>query len=372
MASLRGTIRRTLAIIVKEFKHIRFDPGFLFLTLLAPAVMLTMLAYVFSSDVDRANVAVLDQDRSQQSAEYLRTITADGDVRIIAEADTYDQVIELFQSGRADAALVIPPDFGRQLNGHQQAEVNLIVDGSDSGTAFQIQNAIQQRTEAYAAGFTQSGQVPFEARLRVWFNENLDSQWSMVPGLMALVLILPAMAVALGIAREKETGTFETLITTPIRGREYLIGKLVVYLIMGLIGALLALAVAVFWFGVPFRGGLGIYLLLTGDYLLALMGFSLVIANFIESQRTVTAIILLSLFIPSFFLTGLMLPVDESSIVSRALAFSIPSTHFIEISRSVTLKGSSLPQVWPDALVLFVFGIVAVVLSVTLFSKKVG
>jgi ABC-2 type transport system permease protein len=149
--------------------------------------------------------------------------------------------------------------------------------------------------EAQASPF----RAPFDVRMRVWFNPNLESQYAMVPGLMAIVLILPAMAVALGVTREKETGTFETLSTTPIQGLEYLLGKLVVYLSLGLIGTLLALAVAVFWFRVPFRGSLLLYMLMTVVYLFATMGFCLIVAHFVASQRTATSVVLLTLFIPA-------------------------------------------------------------------------
>ncbi len=370
--SLRRSLRRTLAVIVKEYKHIWLDPSFFFLTVLSPAVLLTLLSYVFSFDVDQAKLAVLNQDQSPQSHEYLRALAADGDMSLVTTAQNYDEIAELFRAGRADAAIVIPPGFGSKLSAHEQAPINLVVDGSDVGTAFQVTNSIEQRTLSYSASVTGSARPPFDIRIRVWFNENLRSQFSMIPGLMALVLILPAMAIALSITREKETGTFETLVTTPVAGRELLIGKLLVYLSLGLLGALLALAVAVYWFRVPFRGQLWLYTLLTADYLLALLAFCMFIANFVPSQRTVTSIVLLTLFIPSFFLTGLILPVDKTSLVSEVLAFGIPSTHYIMISRGITLKGVTMAELWPEALILLGMGVAATLASLRSFSKKLN
>ena len=364
------SLRRTRAIITKEFKHIRLDPGFLFLTILSPAVLLTLLSYIFSFDVENTSIAIFDNDQTPQSHAYVQALTADGDIRIVAAVENYDQITDLFRAGEADAAVVIPPGFGRKLASGQQAEVNLVADGSDVGTAFQVISGVEQRTQAHAVSIVGQPPPPFDIRFRIWFNENLVSQDSMVPGLMALVLILPAMAVALGVAREKESGTFESLITTPIQGSEYLLGKLVVFLVLGVLGGLLALAVAVFWFRVPFRGNLGLFILLTADYLFALMGFCLVIANFVRNQRTVTTIVLLSLFIPSFFLTGLILPVDKSSLASQGMAFSIPSTHYIIIARGLALKGITLAELWPEALTLFGMGLIAVTASVLVFSKK--
>ncbi len=364
------SFRRTLAVIVKEFKHIRLDPGFLFLTVFAPAVLLMLLSYLFSFDVEQANLAVLDNDRSPQSAQYIRALTADGKITLVAAIENTDQAVALLRAGRADAALVIPPGFGRRLAAHEEASVNLIADGSDAGTAYQVISSIEQRTASYAASLSSTPRLPFDVRIRVWFNENLRSQHSMIPGLMAVVLILPAMAIALGITREKESGTFESLITTPIAGREYLLGKLVVYLALGLVGMLFALALAVYWFRIPFRGDLGLYVLLTADYLLALMGFCMFVANFISSQRAVSATILLVLFIPSFFLTGLLLPIDKSSLASEALALSLPMTHYIVISRGVALKGVGLADLLPQALTLLAMGLLMVNAAILFFSKK--
>lgn len=366
------TLRRTRAIILKEFKHALFDPGFLFLTLFAPAVLLTLLSYVFSFDIGVTSLALLDSDQSPQSHAFIRQLTADGDVTIGRTAASYDEIADLFRAGQVDAAIVIPPGFGRRVAAQEAADVNLVVDGSDAAAALQAVSSIQQRVQAATAAQFAGGAAPFDARIRVWYNENLKSQFSMVPGLMAVVLILPAMAVALGIAREKESGTLETLVTTPVLGREYLLGKLSVYLLLGVAGALLALAVAVFWFRVPFRGSIGLFVLLTADYLFALMGFSLLIANFVASQRTVTAIILLAFFIPSFFLTGLLLPIDTSSAVSEALSYSLPATHYITIARSLALKGTGLASLWQPALTLFTMGAVSVVASIAVFKKKIA
>ncbi len=371
MSRLRS-LQRIAAIIVKEYKHIWFDPGFFFLAVLAPAVLLTLLSYVFSFDVEQFNLAILNQDQSPRSFEYIRELTASGDIRIIELVQNYDEVLALLREGRVDGALVIPPGFAGRLEARESASVNLVVDASDAGTAFQVINSIQQRTQAYAAGLTGMARAPFEVRIRVWFNPNLNSQHSMIPGLMALVLILPSLAIALGLTRERESGTFESLATTPITGSEYLIGKLIVYISMGVIGTLPALGVAAFWFRVPFRGSVLLYLLLTADYLLATMGFCLLVTRFIASQRTATSIVMLALFIPSFFLTGLILPVDKSSLISRAIAFALPATHFIVISRGIALKALSLSDLWYEALVLFGMGLSAVIVSIFLFTKKLN
>lgn len=368
---IKNSLRRVISVIGKEFKHVWFDSSFFFLTVLSPAVLLMLLSYIFSFDVDKAQLAVINQDQSPQSFEYIRMLTSDGNVRVSATVQNYDQALELFRASRIDAALTIPPNFSSNLKMGRPSPVNLVVDGSDAGTAFQIINSIQQRTTIYSSSLSTAGALPFDVRIRVWFNPNLDSQHSMVPGLMSLVLILPAMAVALGVTREKETGTFETLVTTPIKGYEYLIGKLVVYLGLGLVGALLALGVAVYWFRVPFRGELGLFMLLTADYLFAIMGFGMLVAHFVPSQRAVTSVILLTLFIPSFFMTGLLLPIDQGSIFSKYISLGMPATHYIVISRGISLKALPLDALYSEALALLLMGFLAITASITLFSKKI-
>ncbi|HQE19861.1 MAG TPA: ABC transporter permease [Aggregatilineales bacterium] len=366
------SLQRTRAIIRKEFKHALFDPGFLFLTLFAPAVMLTLLSYVFSFDLGTTSLALLDSDQSPQSQAFIRQLTADGDITIDQVVGSHEEIVELFREGRVDAALVIPPGFGRNVAAQTPADVNLVVDGSDATGALQAISSIQQRVQAFSAARTARMAAPFDARIRVWYNENLKSQYSMVPGLMAVVLILPPMALALGIAREKESGSLETLVTTPVLGREYLLGKLMVYLLLGVVGALVALALAVFWFRVPFRGSVGLFVLLTADYLFALMGLSLFISNFVASQRTVSAIILLAFFIPSFFLTGLLLPIDTSSAISQALSYSLPATHYITIARGLALKGIGLAALWQPAAALFAMGAASTIASIVVFKKKIA
>jgi ABC-2 type transport system permease protein len=206
----------------------------------------------------------------------------------------------------------------------------------------------------------------------VWYNPTLRSQYSMVPALIAIVLIMPAMATALGATRERQTGTFETLVTTPIKGTEYLMGKLAAYMSTGLAGTLLALAVAVFWFGVPFRGSLLLYLLLTADYFLAMMGACLFVSNFTNSQQTATVVILLAFFMPSFFQSGLWLPVDTSSPVSTLSSYMLPSTHFMTISRWIALRASGPDVLWREVLMLVGMGLSSLAASVFLFKKKVG
>ncbi len=210
-----------------------------------------------------------------------------------------------------------------------------------------------------------------EVRRQAWYNAGLESMFSMVPGLLAIVLIMPTMALALALTREKETGTLEGLFATPVLGVEYLIGKLLAYIAAGLVSAVLALLVAVLWFRVPFRGSLAVYLLLAADYFLACMGATVVIANFVRSQQTAMFIVLIIFIVPSFFLAGLISPVSTGALAARLTSYAVPGTHFVEISRGVFLKGLGLEQMIRPALILLGMGLGALVVGLLSFRKKV-
>jgi ABC-type multidrug transport system permease subunit len=187
-----------------------------------------------------------------------------------------------------------------------------------------------------------------------------------------VVLFVPTMAVTLALAREKETGSFEGLIATPVRGLEYLAGKLVAYMLTGLTGAFLAWAVAVYWFHVPFRGSLGDFLLLTGVYFLATMGIGLFVANFVASQQTAMVLILLLFFVPSFFLVGLIMPLDLTSVGRQISSNLFPQTHLVSITRAIFLKGLGFDGLREQTAWLLATGGVTLALSLMLFRKKIA
>ncbi len=368
------SLDRTVAILRKELHHITRDVRLLFLVTCSPAFLLFTFSYVFALDLGQVTMAVMDQDRSRLSRDYLAALTADGDVRVVADVESYQQADWLLEVGRADAVLVIPPDFERDVLGGSGTPVQLLVDGAEATMARQAIHELTARTNAFALkapGTNLAAHPSLEIRSRVLYNPGLKSLVSMVPGLLGIFLIMPALALTLALTREKEMGTFETLIATPVRGPEYLIGKLIAYMGTGLISALVAQAVAVFWFHVPFRGELAVFLAVTILFFGASMGLSLVLANFIRNQQTAMLVMLLVSFVPSFFLSGLIHPIDTSSARSLLISNSLPTTHFIAIGRGVFLKGLSIPQLAQPVLALSAMGLIALVFSVLTFRKQV-
>jgi ABC-2 type transport system permease protein len=364
------SLRRLLVVARKEFHHITRDLRILFLVTIAPAFLLVILSYVFVMDIEQIDIAVRDLDRTSLSRRFVAHLTADGDLVIVADVRREEEIEPLFTRGIADLVLVIPPGFADTVLGGGSVEVQCIVDGADAATASQAASLLESRVNVFVASLpSQGGADLLDISDRAWYNEALKSLISMVPGILAIILCMPAMALALALAREKETGSFEGLIATPVRGAEYLIGKLLAYGVNGLASAILAWLVATLWFRVPFRGSFFDFLVLTADYLIASLGISMMAANFVRNQQTAMFFILMVFFVPSFFISGLILPVAEEP-VARAVAYALPTTHFIALCRSVFLKGLGVFALWKPASLLLGIGIASQAASLVLFKKK--
>jgi ABC-2 type transport system permease protein len=368
-----------LVVARKEFYHITRDLRLFFLVTVAPAFLLITLSYVFAFDVERVDLGVQNLDNTSLSRDLVSHITADGDFSVVAWQRPGEGITPLFARGLADMVLVIPPGFAKKVSDGATARIQCVVDGVDAVAAGQSVAILEGRVTAFVADLARSRRglgaealaavEVLEVEDRAWYNKGLKSLVSMVPGLLAVVLCMPALALALALAREKEMGSFESLVVTPIRGSEYLGGKLLTYVVSGVVSGMLAWGVATAWFHVPFRGDLVGFLLLTTDYLVASMGISLLVANFVRNQQTAMFLVLMIFFIPSFFVSGLLRPVAEEPI-ARAFASALPSTHFITISRALFLKGLRLAALRRPALALLGTGLVCQVVSLRLFDKK--
>jgi ABC-2 type transport system permease protein len=373
------SLQRMLVVARKELYHITRDIRLLFLVTLAPAFLLVTLSYVFALDVEHVDLGIQNLDNTSLSRDLVSHITAEGDFVVAVWLNPGQRIEPLFTRGKADMVLVIPRGFAKTVLDGDTTPVQCVVDGVDAVAASQSVAILEGRVNAFVAAVARSrGGLGAEAlasttvlavKDRAWYNKALKSLVSMVPGLLAVVLSMPALALALALAREKEMGSLESLIVTPVRGSEYLGGKLLTYVISGVVSGMLAWAVATFWFRVPFRGGPVGFLLLTADYVVASMGISLLVANFVRNQQTAMFLVLMIFFIPSFFLSGLLRPVADEPI-ARAFAYALPSTHFITISRALFLKGVGLAALSGPALALLGIALVCQAVSLRLFDKK--
>ncbi len=366
------SLHRLWAILRKEFRHIWRDKRTLFLVTLSPAIMLFTFAYLFALEVQKARLAVWDMDQTTLSRRLVTSLTADGKFIRSGNVAGYDHIYHELQSGAIHIALVIPPDFEARFLAGERVPLQAVTDGSDPVTTIQTIARLRLRLYEFTQRYGTTHEQPLiSVETQAWYNRELNSKYSMVPGLLPIVLILPSLALALAITREKELGSFETLATTPIRAAEYLVGKLLPYVAFGLFSALVAIAVAIGWFHVPLRGSFFDLLVFILLYLFASLGETMFIASFLTSQGTAMRVILLIFFIPSFFITGIILPIDTRSGVAQVVSSFLPATQFVLMTRGVFLKAMDLPALWLQAVYLLGLGFVPLVLSWLMFRKQV-
>jgi ABC-2 type transport system permease protein len=373
------SFKRIFAIFHKELRHITRDVRVLFLVTLAPAFLLLMLSYVVSYDAQHTQIVVLDLDKTASSRDYVKLLVADGDFVLVSYLDDYAAAEPQLIAGNASVALIIPRGFEDHIISGQTTDLQVIIDGSNPINAKLAITQLNARTRVFAANSLgsnaaliqiMSSNTGADVRGRAWYNPSVKSLYSMVPGLLPIVLFMPGMALTVALAREKETGSFEGLIATPVRGAEYLIGKMLAYALGGMIGAGVAILVSVFWFQVPFRGDILLLLGLTLLYFFATMSMGILISNFVGTQQAAMLIFLLVIFLPSFFVSGLFTPIDPTSLTSKIIGDFIPPTHFIVISRAIFLKGMGISGLLPSVIALAIIGCVALLLSLMLFKKK--
>ena len=375
-------ILRTWAVVRKEARHIVRDRGTFFLVTVSPVFLLLVMAYTFMVDIENVAVAVMDRDGTVLSRRYLAGLGGTGDVLVRFVADDYGDLERWLMTSEAKAAIVIPPGFESALHAGREAQVQVLVEGTEPVTAntamqhlggYTQQFALQVASEVAArAGFAvdEAALMPIDLRMRTWYNPTLKAVIGFLPALIAMVMGMPGVTTTMALTREKEHGTLEQLIATPIRRSELLIGKLIPYVFSGMIGVLLCVVVAVYWFGSPFRGSFALYLVLSVDFLLATLAIALVMSVFVRTQQAAQLGAMLVFFFPGFFLSGIFYPLVSMEPIMKLEAFMVPTTHYVLVSRGIFLKGQGLESLWPYALAMLVMGILCMGLSILLFRKK--
>jgi ABC-2 type transport system permease protein len=372
--------RRILSIIRKEWWHITRDKTSFGLLLLSPALALVTMAYAFSIDITDVGIGVLDQDRSPLSRQYISQLASTNALRLEAWPDYLEDVEPLMMRGQVKAVVIIPDGFEHDLLSGRPTGVQVVVDGTDPNTAGHAIRHISGHTEHFAkeqiaqqlaqAGLPANLEDPIDLRLRAWFNPSLRYTVSMIPALVGIVLSVPAMAASLALAREREWGTLEGLIATPIGRVELIVGKLIPYILAGFLSVPLCLAVAVIGFKVPFNGSLTLFLVLSVIFLFATMSIALFLSVFAGSQQVAILGSMIIFLFSGFFMSGLLIPFSLMGPMLKMEAFMFPTTHFVIISRSILVKGAGLAALQGFVLALLGIGVVFFALTVLMFKKK--
>jgi ABC-2 type transport system permease protein len=372
---------RTWAIFRKEFIHIRRDPTSLIQVILIPIILLLINGYALNFDLKDIPLAVYNQDGSRISQNLIQRFEASRYFQVYRYVSDYYEISRLINTREIMAALVLPYDFSHRLKSGRPVKLQLITDGTNANTANLIITYAQSIAAAYNRnllverlqehGLTHA-LAPLVSEPRLWFNEDMESRNFIVPGLIAIIMtIVGALLTALCIIREKERGSMEGLMGTPLKKSEFILGKLGPYFLIGLIDICIAMVMGQFLFQVPFRGSLSLFIALAALFLIVVLGQGLLISVTARSQLEAYQMAILTTFLPAFLLSGAFFPIRQMPEILQWISYLVPATYLVNISRSIYLKGIGWHILWPDALVLAMFAVFFLVASGRKFVKKI-
>jgi ABC-2 type transport system permease protein len=377
-------VQRLRFLIWKEFLELRKDPKLFGVVVIAPILQLTMLGYAATTDVRDVPVVVADGDRSPASLELIARFEGSRNFSVIDVVSVVNEVEPYLERGRAWLALSIPTGYGTQVASGDPAVLQVIADGTDSnsttvalGYATSLiggyaQELVEGRSAVAlpnSAGAVAAGRI--EPRIRIWFNPQLESRHFMIPGVLALVLlVVTANLASMAIVREKELGTLEQLNVTPLRRWELVAGKLFPYGVIAMIDVLLVVAVAVFWFEVPLRGSFLLLLAMSLLYVLCTLALGLFISTISETQQQAMMTATFFFLTPMIYLSGFIFPIENMPRVIQLFTYLIPLRYFLVIVRGIFLKGIGLDLLWPQAAALAAWGSIVLALAVSRSRKR--
>ena len=373
---------RIWPIMRKEFIEVWRDPRSLSFVLVMPVLMLMLYGYGISSDVKRVPLAVYDRNGRPAARELVSRLTSTDYFVVTAQVDSLRALRAAIDVGQARVGLVIPEDFSQNLGAGTPAPVQFVVDGSDSNTAsIAIGNiaSIARSTELSPRDLrpdvfvtpAPTTTIPIELRAWIWYNPELKSSNFLVPGLTAVILMmLAAMLTSLTVAREWERGTMESLIASPLHPHELMVGKILPYVVLGLVDVVFILLVAVFWFHVPMRGSLTLLMVSSTVFLLGGLGIGLFISAATRNQQVAFQLSTLATMLPSLLLSGFFYPIENMPPVLQAITTLVPARYFLVVIRGIFLKGVGLTILWKELLFLSLFALLMLWASSAKFHKR--
>ncbi len=371
---------RLLPIIRKEFIHIIRDPRTLVVMFVMPLMQLILLGYAATSDVRNIPLAVYDQSQTPQSRHLIEAYVQSGQFSVAQVVRSQAELTRMIDGGKARAALIVPPSYAADLAGGRGAEVAFVLDGSDPSVASSALSAARLIGQAEATsvqqqalarrGVSAAARLPLEVRTRVWYNPDMASAVFMVPALIGLILQMQAtLLTASAIVRERERGTIEQLIVTPIRPIELILGKILPYALVALLITLEILVIGTLWFGVPIRGNLLLLLGISCLFLLSSLGIGLLVSTIAQTQQEAFLLTFLTL-LPSIFLSGFIYPIAALPRVLQVLSGVVPLSYFLIVVRGIVIKGVGLPALTSQVAALAAFGAALIVLASLRFRKR--
>ncbi len=370
-------IYRIISLIRKEFIHIFRDPRSLAIMFILPLVQLTLLGYAATTDIEHLSTVVLDADKSPQSRQLIAAYAASNYFTIIDYVDTEEAIRYQIDRGDARAGFIIPGGYGRDVAAGRQVDVAFFIDGSDpqvAGTVFAASQSVGQSQSVKILqermGVTPDKLLTIDVRPRVWYNPNMESSHFIIPGLMVLILYLfTALFTASSIVKERETGTIEQIIVTPIQPIELVLAKVVPYIFIAFFDVLEVLAIGVFWFGVPINGSISLLLGLSALFLITALGIGIFISSIAGTQQE-ALLMTMGTMLPTIFLSGFFFPLEAMPRWLQLLSYIVPARYALEIMRGIILKGVGIEILQEQVYATITFGVVIMTMAATRFRRR--
>ena len=370
-------------IIRKEFSQLKRDRRFLIITILPPVLQLIILGYAANLDVKDLPLLICDMDNSSRSRQLISSYTNSGYFKIADYIDDIRDVDRYLDNNKAAMALIIPVEFEDDLTAGRSAQLSLIVDGAETNSASVGLNYASMIIGNYSQDIIterliRSGQGVFklqiiEPELRIWYNPDLKSRNFMVPGVLALLLmVVTIILTSLAIVKEKESGTIEQLIVTPIKPVQLIVGKLTPFFIIAIVDIILVLCVSYFWFRVPIKGNIFLLFGLCLIFLLNTLGIGLFVSTIAKNQQQAMMTAVFFFMMPMIFLSGFVFPIENMPILIQHITYLFPLRYFFVIIRGMFLKGLGIYELWDEGLALLIFGLIILSLSALRFRKKLN
>lgn len=368
------------AIVRKEFYHLIRDFRSLYLAFIIPLLLIFLFGYALSLDVDNIKTVVVDHDKTYLSRDFIRKLDASSYFNIANQLPDTRTVIEYLDNGWTTMAVIIPPDWTENIRSNREAPIQILFDGSDPNNAGISRGYIMAFVEEYNSHLlldflNRSGmekiKPPVEGRIRIWFNEDLESRNFIVPGIIAIIImIVGAMLTSLVIAREYENGTMETIRSLPLRGAEFLTGKAIPYFFIGLIDVLVAVFMGQVLFGVVMKSSFWLMVLASSVYLFVALSLGLLISVITKSQLVANQLAVLITYLPSLLLSNFVFPVENMPKVLQLVTYIVPATYYIDILNGLYLRNLGLMHLWPSYMVLAAMFVILTVMNLLVLKKE--
>jgi ABC-2 type transport system permease protein len=362
-----------LPIVRKEFRQIKRDKRILSILLFIPALMLLMFGYALNFDVKHTSMAVYDEDRSSVSREFIEQFFISEYFTKVQTLESKAEINNLLDAEKARAVLVIPSSFTKDIQHGRTASVQVIVDGTNSNAAATVlgyinaiiqQYSVKVMTESFIRMGQQNITMPIDFEPRVWYNPELESAKFLVPGLIAFILMVTAViSTALAIVRERELGTMEQLMVSPIKPIELILGKTIPYTIISLFATVTILFLGSILFDVSIKGSIFLLSLVTFIFFIGSLGMGLLISTMVETQQLAFMIAAIVSMLPTFILSGFVFPIRNMPIIIQGITYVLPARYFLVALRAIILKGAGLSAFWDQALILAVYALIMISVS---------